>query len=106
MFTELKGSSRNQVVNVKPVSCGHLERGGTMMAEPAFPGKLKKTSGPDLKMNFSTEDNCLLQFLASQNLIQGRARQQPLDAGIVNIGRRRRLPPFYAQFSNTFNTHQ
>ena len=26
----------------------HLERGGIMMALPAFPGKLKNTSGPDL----------------------------------------------------------
>ena len=32
-----------------PVSWGNLERGGTMMAEPAFPGKLKNTSGPDLE---------------------------------------------------------
>ena len=26
----------------------HLESGGIMMALPAFPGKLKNTSGPDL----------------------------------------------------------
>ena len=49
MFTELKGSSLNQVVKVKPVSWGHLESGGTITALPAFPGKEKKTSGPDLK---------------------------------------------------------
>lgn len=49
MLTELKGSRRNQVVKVKPVSCGQRERGGTMMAEPAFPGNEKNTSGPDLR---------------------------------------------------------
>ena len=33
---------------VTSVTARHLERGGTMMALPAFPGKLKNTSGPDL----------------------------------------------------------
>ena len=49
MFTELKGSSLNQVVKVKPVSWGHLVRGGTITALPALPGKEKNTSGPDLR---------------------------------------------------------
>ena len=49
MLTELKGSSLNQVVKVKPVSWGHLVRGGTITALPAFPGNEKNTSGPDLK---------------------------------------------------------
>ena len=74
MLTELNGSRRNQVAKVNPVSWGHLgqthyfqflihhyhhhydnchhhhhlESGGIMMALPAFPGKLKNTSGPDL----------------------------------------------------------
>jgi hypothetical protein len=34
---------------ILPVSCGNLDRGGIIMAEPALPGKLKNTSGPDLE---------------------------------------------------------
>ena len=52
MLTELNGSSLNQVVKVKPVSCGHLVSGGTITADPALPGKLKKTSGPDLRQRY------------------------------------------------------
>jgi hypothetical protein len=35
MLTALTGSNRNQVVNVKPFSCGHLAMGGNTRADPA-----------------------------------------------------------------------
>ena len=62
MLTELKGSSLNQVVKVKPVSWGHLVRGGTITALPALPGNEKNTSGPDLKRerrNYQERNICI-----------------------------------------------
>ena len=67
-MTELKGSSLNQVVKVNPVSCGHLVRGGTITADPAFPGKLKKTSGPDLKTHRAKYTNYIIS--SSQTYIE------------------------------------